>query len=308
MAKPFTMYWSNFKYYEECPRKFLWYRGWGDIDLGRGPGKGKEKPEEFSQHHILMGQVTQKAIELMYNDELWRTPATLKGRLEALTKLNFESQLAKSYIDWKRSPSRIELLEVCVNGVMGYLKTMKQHKLIGSYARAEKELFAFINKYTPIGGRVDLIVRREDTGVSILDGKNGKHKGKYLDADQLRWYALCYYLCYSALPDRLGWVYYRFPYGTPALNGEEGEIEEGVEWVDFTLDDLKGLSKRALEVRHCMDKQQFEPTPSPKVCQWCEFNTVCPERIAQKEANKRTKKSDDVPLPSKEDGFGFDEF
>jgi len=305
MSKKFTLYWSNFKYYEECPRKFLWYRGWEGIELGAGPGRSKPKPENFSEHHILMGKVIQKVIELMYNNELWRKPATLKTQLEKLTKQHFEFEMGKSYIDWKKSPARLDLYRTCLEGVLGYLSTMKHHRLIGSYARAEKDLVAYINDYVPIGGRVDLMIRREDTGLSILDGKNGKHKDKYLDPNQLRWYGLCFYLCYGKLPDRLGWAYYRFPYGM--INPVTQEVEPGVEWIEFSLDDLKGLAKRALEVRKFMDQHKFDPTPTPNVCRWCEYQTICPERIEQKNKNRKIKKLDN-PLPGNtKGGFSFDD-
>lgn len=307
MSKKFTLYWSNLKNYQECPRKFLWYRGWEDIDLGAGPGNSKPKPEEFSKHDSLMGIVIQKVIELMYNNELWKNPSTLRSTLESLTKKHFELELADSYIDWKRAPAKVDMFRTCLDGVFGYLSTFKYHKLVGSYARAEKDLYAYINDYVPIGGRVDLIVKREDTGVTIVDGKNSKHKAKYLDPDQLRWYALCFYLCYGKIPDRLGWVYYRFPYGMEIPGLEEKET--GVEWVEFCLEDLKGLANRALGIRKDMDKRKFEATPSPGTCRFCEYQSICQERIEQKELNKKKRTKKEKPLPKTEStGFGFEEF
>jgi len=304
MARRFTLYWSNFKSYDECPRKFLWYRGWQGIDLGNGPGKSKTKPETFSKHDAVMGIVIQKAIEIMYNNELWKTPATLRDSLEKLTKRHFEFELGKNYIDWKKSPAKLDLYETCLEGVFGYLSTLKQYRLVGSYAKSEKDLFAYITDEVSVGGRADLIVKRGDTGVTIIDGKNSKQKSKYLDPDQLRWYGLCFYLCYNQLPDRLGWVYYRYPYGMETAEG----VEPGVEWIDFSLEDLKGLANRAVKVRQSMDKHIFHADPSPNTCRFCEYQSICPEREAQKEKNRRPPK-DLKPLPEKNsEGFGFDEF
>ena len=77
MNQSSTIYWSHLKMFEECPQKFLWTKGWEDIELGRGPGKGKKRPEERTRHHAVMGIVIQYAIEKMYNDELWRDPKNL---------------------------------------------------------------------------------------------------------------------------------------------------------------------------------------------------------------------------------------
>ena len=296
--KEFTLYWSSLELFEACPQKFLWSKGWGSIDLGRGPGRGKERPVKDSKHHAIMGIVIQRVVENLYNDELWKTPAGLQERLLDMVEKELNYEIQTNYIDWRLSPPKAELLQVCKDGVRGYLKTLKAQKLLGPYARAEVELLGYINKYTPVGGRADVILRRDDTGVSILDGKNAKEKGKYTTPDQVRWYALCYYLAYGKLPDRVGFVYYRFPYGTPKA---DGTIEEGVDWVPVTRPDIEGLAKRAVDARKAMDKEKFHPTPSPSACRFCDYETVCEARKEQKAANSRgRKKADGVDLG---DGF-----
>lgn len=284
MAREFTLYWSNLENYEKCPQKFLWGRGWGTIDVGGGPGRPKPKPVKESRHHAVMGMAIQKGVEMLYNNELWKTPAGLPERLVEIVERELRYEIDRSFIDWRVAPSKEEMLEVCRNGILGFLRTMKAHKLLGPYARAEVELLGWINKYTPVGGRADTILKRDDTGTTILDGKNSQKKGKYTDPDQLRWYALLYYLAYGVLPDRLGFIYYRFPH-----DPERGE--EGVEWVPCTKDDIKGLAQRAVEARKGMDKEKFHPTPSPSTCRFCEFETVCEARQAQKTANARGRRN-----------------
>ena len=68
----FTLYWSSLERYEQCPQKFLWYRGWGVIDVGGGPGNKKPKPKRSSEHHAVMGKVIQAVIEDLYNEEWWK--------------------------------------------------------------------------------------------------------------------------------------------------------------------------------------------------------------------------------------------
>lgn len=300
VAKEFTLFWSNLEAYEKCPQYFLWNRGWGTIDCGGGPGKRKPKPVEDSRHHALMGIVIQKVIEDMYNNELWKTPVGLPERLADMVVREFNYEVANSYIDWRLSPSKAELLQVCQDGVRGFLRTMKAQRLLGPYARAEVELLGWVNKYTPIGGRADLIIRRDDTGVSILDGKNAKEKGKYTTPDQVRWYALCYYLAYGKLPDRVGFVYYRFPSGTPKA---DGSVEEGVDWIPVTRPDIEGLAKRAVDARKAMGKEKFAPTPSPQACKFCDYETVCEARKLQKAANSRGRKASSSDVTEGVEGF-----
>jgi len=214
----------------------------------------------------------------------------------------------RNFVDYAEARmSREEMLQICREGALGYLQTMKAHKLLGVYSRAEVNLVGWVDKWTSIGGRADVIIRREDTGITIIDGKNTKFKMRFTDPDQLRWYALAFRLSYKQLPDRLGFVWYRFPHGMETT-GEDGEVttESGVEWVEFTEDDLRGLAQRAIEARNGMRKKNFEANPSPNQCRWCDFESVCPDRQAQREMNaSKRKKSDKIEEIS---GGGFSDF
>jgi hypothetical protein len=319
--RPFTLYPTSLFTYEDCPQQFLWSKGWGHIDLGRGPGKGKARPVKKSEHHAVLGTAIQYSIERFYNDELWRNIASfpdLRDRLLKLGEEGYQLELRKRFIDWREAPPQDEMREIIRNGILGYLRTMKAHKLIGPYAKAEVELLAYINKWNPIGGRADVIFRRDDTGATIIDGKNSKRfkdpkdKTKWMTftkPDQLRYYAMLYYLCYHKLPERLGFVFYRFPYGDPVVTTDgtvvPGQIEQGVEWVPCTLEDVKGIAQRAVDARKGMDREKFAATPSPSTCRMCDFETVCPERQAQKAANRRGPRDTDDLLKGPKDESGF---
>jgi len=310
LSKPFTLYWSSLDTFEGCPQSFLWKKGWGAIDVGGGPGRKKPVPVQKSEHHAVMGTAIQAVIERFYNDGLWKilTPMELRDRLLEMGKEEFRLECARRFIDWRLCEPREEQEKLVLDGILGYMKTMKAHKLLGPYAKCEVDMVGYVNKYTPIGGRADLTIRRDTEprkGVTILDGKNGKRykDGKggwmtYTDPDQLRWYALCFYLVYRQQPDHLGFIYYRYPYGAPCINPDgvaTGETEEGVVWVPFTQEDLKGLAQRAVDARKKMDKEKFEATPNPKTCRFCDYETVCPQRTEQKDQNRRGPKSSKMP-------------
>lgn len=304
MTRKFTLYWSNLELYENCPQAFLWKRGWGTIDVGGGPGRPKPEPVRTSRHHAVMGLVIGNILERMYNDELWRSPEDLLERLLPMVDKEWDRQAAKpkNWVDYRVAGTKAELVKVCKDGVRGYIRTMKQHRLLGEYARSEVEFLGFVRpaggtqaSSIPVGGRADFVIRRKDTGVRILDGKNALSKGRYTNPDQLRWYALLFYLMHRELPSQLGFVYFRYPYGTPVLDDAKNQVlvdgvpqvEEGIDWVPFTMDDLRGLAQRAVDARRGMEKEKFEPTPKPPICKWCDFESVCTARQEQKAANRR---------------------
>ena len=292
--------WSTIEAYESCPQGFLWSRGWGQIDLGRGPGKPKPLPTDAgSRHHAAMGSAIQYAIERMYNDELYRDPKTLQQRLLAHVDGELERQEKdpRNRLDYRKMElTRDDLRQICHDGVLGYLGTMKAHRLLGTFARAEVELRGWIDRYTQVMGRADVIVRRDDTGLTILDGKNTK-KPENLDPDQLRFYALLYRISYREVPDRLGFVPYRFPY-------DPSKGQDGVIWVPFTSEDLDGLAARAVAARLKMRKEEFDPIPTPPKCGFCDYESICPARQAQRTANaSRRKAPEKESLVKNDDGF-----
>jgi hypothetical protein len=85
-------------------------------------------------------------------------------------------------------------------------------------------------------------------------------------------------------------------------------VDTGVDWIDFTEDDLKKLAKRAKKARWKMKEEQFDPTPKPSYCKFCDYETVCPARKEQRLQNIEKRRQND-PLEKKVDGvvdLGFD--
>lgn len=299
MAREFTLYWSSLESYEACPQKYLWSRGWGTLDVGGGPGRPKPLPVKDSEHHIMMGKAIGKVVEDFYNLELWREPAGLYDRLADRAEKELALEIAKGFIDYRVSPSKPEMIKICRDGATGFLRTVKFDRLLGPYARSEVNMLGRVDAVTPVGGRADIIVRRDDTGTSILDGKNSQSKGKYTDPDQLRWYAMCYRLVHGTLPERLGFVYFRYP-----ADPESGT--SGVDWVPFTDADVDGLAARAVSVLASMKAGKFDPTPSPKVCRFCDYETVCQARQDQKAENASRRNKGGGDFPSGFVDLGFD--
>jgi len=114
MSKKFTLYWSYLEMYENCPQRFLWTKGWKGVDFGFGVGEKMPKPKQDSMHHAIMGIVIAKAMEDFYNLEWWREASSLQKKLEGSIRSEFKYQLQRKYVDWEKSPTEEDLLQVCL--------------------------------------------------------------------------------------------------------------------------------------------------------------------------------------------------
>lgn len=299
-----TLYFSTLELYEKCPQRFLWTRGQRGIDVGGGPGNPKPLPFRESEHDKLMGGALSRVIEDLYNKELWRSPKTLVMAMEDSARLAFRKELVTRYLS-HRSPPHEDLLSTIIQGAKGYVETMKRNRLLGPYARSEVDIVTKISPEDPfqIGGRPDILIRREDTGVMILDGKNSKTPGKYVDVDQLRWYALCYLKAYEEKPSRIAFCYFRYPPSNPP-EGFDPTTWTGL--IDGTLDEgcFDNLAVRARKTVEALEAHLFDPTPSPKNCKFCPYESVCDARIAQKAARSNGRPRKKLSVLS---DYGFDE-
>ena len=296
MRDDFILYWSSFTQYEKCPQQFLWSRGWGQLDVGGGPGKKKPKPIKRSEHFAFAGTVIGAAMEKFYNERLWETSENLKKDLVDLVRLEFQFQQSNFYLNWDSFDVE-DLRRVCTQGILNFISTMENNDLKAPYAQSEVEFIAKLESDILIGGRADLVLGSSSADFSLYDGKNSLKLGTS-DPDQLKWYALLVYLLYGVIPRKLGFIYYRYPFGTLLPSGE---LFSGIQQVACSLDDLKVLGYRAKKVIQGLRSGAFTANPKPKHCKNCIYESVCPEKQEQKAVNsskRKRKKVAEKPLHS----------
>lgn len=287
-----SLYWSHLSTYEKCPQKYLWQYGWHGVDVGGGPGKPKPRPVENSAHHALMGIVIQAALEDFYNQQYWKQP-NFKELLISSMKQHLRKQSARLFVDFKHISSE-EIARTCLDGVLGYLKTMKAYRFVGPNCRSELRMTTRLEDIK-IGGILDFHFHRDGEHF-IMDGKNSKVKDTYVDPDQLRFYNMIFQKEKGHFPDRLGFIWFRYPYN-------EQEEETGVSWVECTTRDLQGLEERVFKVRAGQKALDFPAQPNWKTCRFCDYESVCEARQTQRKLNAAKRKKKKVTLPIAKDGF-----
>ena len=266
---------SGFKTYLTCPRDY-WHRY-----------IGRTKPPKENRINMLYGSAIGTIFEYFYNDKLWRAPdvhVALTALVEPTVKRIMQEEVRKgglfNWLDPKSNYQSIDsLYDEVHKSVRNGLAIIKQHRLLGPVAVAEMKLDYVLEGHT-LGGRADFVIERTRplSDLIILDGKGSRHREKYVDGMQLRWYAMLYRFLYGATPDKLGFVFWR--YGP----------DEAVDWVDYTPEGLTDLSKEVLATIAKIDAstkalQGATPehgTPFPAMaelghCRLCSYLSVCPE-------------------------------
>lgn len=314
-----TIYWSNLECFEKCPLKFLWKHGFPGLDLGAGPGNPKPVDIKRSEHHSIMGSAIQAAIESWYNTGEWKKILDCNNKNNKIKEVaDFLSDLSRkelkdrmyaenAYVDWREAPPYSEMEKTCVDGVVGYIKTIIANRLVGSVNVAEKRVVVDNPGLgIKIGAKMDVYIEKErdskyNPGITILDGKNSKKRGKYTDPNQLVFYATCIFLESGIIPDRLGFAYYRYPFGA-AINSKE--ISKGVDWISFNEGDIEMIISRVKDMRSKMEEfgSDYPANPSPNNCMWCEWE--CDARRIQKDINRGSRKKFVIDVKEcGEDGF-----
>ena len=163
------------------------------------------------------------------------------------------------------------------------LTGIKEHKLLGPYARSEVNLDVQLKSGLILVGKADLVLEQTDKTLCLIDGKASKHREKNVDINQLIWYALLYFLRYKRVPDRLAFFYFRFA----------ADKEQSMDWLPLSQESLfqhmQALKADILESYDAIQAESFGATPSPTNCRYCPWEKICQDRIDQKAGNRKPK-------------------
>lgn len=278
MSTPRREFWlsySSFKLYNECPKHYRLRK----IDK-------VDPPVPDSKHNAIVGSVVGRVYEDFYNLEIWRKGAKTSEALLELVPKYFYEYLDAEYVDWdsvKNPYTRQDILDKCEEMVPKVLTGIKEHGLLGPYARSEVKLRAHLTKNFFMFGRADFLIRKSDGTILLLDGKASKHREKYVDPDQLYFYALAFKIVHGRLPDRVGFFYLDF--------ADQGDV--AMDWLEITPEELAAFKTKVLDTFTAIQRKHFQATPSSTACRYCEYATMCEERqaiLAKKRAKRRWAK------------------
>lgn len=253
---PYLSY-SGRKCYTTCPKKYEY----------RYILKEKDMSDPRSS---MFGIAIGKVFEWFYNQRIWASHNCLDSIMD-LIEPAIESTLKEKQFDSVADPVFVTSLRHDLRKfIPSGLDSIRSHRLLTICSRSEVDLtISYYNKdhnmMLRIGGRADFIHSASSSDVWIVDGKGSAYRDKYIDTDQVIWYAMQYFLKYHIAPTRLGFLYYRFP-------------DDPIQWVAYDAQSIRDQINKTFEAVKQIKEKKFDPKPS-RDCRLCGYNTKCADGI-----------------------------
>lgn len=216
----------------------------------------------------MFGTTIGKVMEWFYERRLWASPDPSAAAFAAIPDaMDWTFQHEK----WDPSldPGYVFTLRQDLSTyVPRAVETVRSHGFLTVNSRAEEDLTVLYRSEKhdltiKLGGRADFVHGNDKLDIWILDGKGSKHREKYVDSDQLIWYAVQFYLKYHVAPTKLGFLFYMFP-------------DDPVTWVAYDNDAMRGLVEETCQVAKKITLKVFDATPSGE-CHRCDYKGSCDE-------------------------------
>ena len=275
---------SGYKTYGGCPKQY-WHKY---VDKTTPP-----KPDNCV--NSLYGSVVGVIFEKFYEYKWWKQDDVARFMLtkvdETLDKVISDQR--GRVLDWSDEKanyhSRSDLVEDIRSAIPRGIEIIRANRFLGPVAVPEMKLDYDYGPHR-VAGRADFVIERVKPhgDLIILDGKGSKHREKYVEETQLKWYAFLYRDHKGRVPDKLGFVFWRFA-------GEKSTL-----WIDYTKEDLDALKQEVLGTMDRIEKgirrlttlserpkaayeerQELFPAQPSFSCNLCPYLELCEEGSAK---------------------------
>lgn len=256
---------SKYRKYLDCPRLYHY----NDIK--------KETAEEPNMYFALYGKLVESFFTKYTNYYTKKDIKLDKDEIRDILEDLWEYILRYNIVDWNVPWAKETPNQIFESAYLDILKNMKEFDFWKT-SRSEVTINIFLKKSGDVlTSRLDFILNKKNEKIEILDGK-GTAKVENVDKEQLYFYALLYLLKYNKLPDKLGFLFYRF---------------QMIRYIDFDIDTIKGFkNKLALVKRSIKKDKEYKPNVKlSKHCKYCLYRFDCDAYKNQKEANYKKRKS-----------------
>ena len=235
-------------------------------------------PRQYQHRYVLktkverdprtsfFGSIIGKVFQWFYDRSVWTGPnpesASIALLPEAVRTVLLEEKFHRS-----SDPEYVTNVENEVRELIpSAIETIRVHKLLSANSRAELDLTITYpsekhGMTLRLGGRTDFVHYHSPQDVWIVDGKGSRHREKYVDSEQVIWYAIQHYLKYGVAPTRIGFMYWRFP-------------DDPIQWVEYGSQSIRESLDMTFDVAKKIRLEVFDPKPSSE-CHRCDYKAMC---------------------------------
>ena len=235
-------------------------------------------PRQYEHRYILktvvskdktgsfFGSIIGKVFEWFYSKKFWATPNPLQACMDALPEAMQSVFSAEDFDPRTNTVFVQDLKKDLQDHIPIALNIIREQGLLTPVSRAEEDLSVV---YDPgnlgfsikLGGRCDFIHGKDKLNIWIIDGKGSQHRDKYVDSEQLIWYAVQFYLRHHVAPTQLGFMFYKFP-------------KEPMKWISYDADAMRSSIATTVDVCKKIRLKSFDPKPSDE-CGHCDYKNLC---------------------------------
>lgn len=247
---------SNYKMYLECPKRYYYTTNY------------IKPPREPSKYFAIYGMLIESFFKLYTNFYLKNNISIDNKKIKEILEKNWNTVLLNNHVDWKDPWVKEKPEDIFNNAYNDIIENIEKIH-IWKNTISETTLNILLKKSGDLlSGRIDFIVTDNDK-IEILDGKGTYKLEKTVDIEQLYFYILLYTLHNQRMPDKAGFLYYKY------------KIISYIEFDKKALVDFK--NKLLLTMDMIKKDKDFKPIVNVYGhCKWCPYNEICQEYINKK--------------------------
>ena len=255
---------SEYRNYVQCPLKY--YNEVNNV----------VPPEEPSRYFAVYGLVVEYFFKIYTNVYSKKGIHLTDDQVRSVMRKLWNKVLEENYVVWTDPWCRESSEHIFMSACDDVIKNLNTFDF---WENAQSEVgFEILLKKSKdiLTCRLDFIVNNPNGTVEILDGKGTYKMDKSVDIDQLYFYILIYLMHYKKLPDKVGFLYYKF---------------QTIRYIDFDMDSVMEFKKKLALVKMSIkrDKKFEAKVGISKQCKWCNYKYNCKALIdkRQERANKK---------------------
>lgn len=256
---------SEYRTYLQCPKRY--YNEVNEI----------EPPEKQSKYFAMYGLLVEAFFKI-YTNVILKKGITLENeQITFIMRKIWTKLLEENYVVWNDPWCRESSEHIFLSAYEDVLRNINTFDFWGN-AQAEISYEIFLKKSKDtLSCRLDFILNNPDGTVEILDGKGTYKMDKTVDVEQLYFYILVYYLHHKKLPDKAGFLYYKF---------------KTITYIDFDMDIIVDFKKKLAIVKNAIkqDKEFEAKVKISKQCRWCAYQYNCEALISKRKERADKKK------------------